>query len=50
MRCTGQTGFAPVAIGQPTEVAEYARPAALAPVTRAALLRCLDTPEVRAMR
>ena len=50
MRCTGQTGFAPVAIGRPVEVAEYVKPAVVAPMTREALLRCLDTPEVRVLR
>jgi L-ascorbate metabolism protein UlaG (beta-lactamase superfamily) len=50
MRCTGQTGFAPVAIGQPTEVPVYVKPTATAPVTREALLHCLDTPAVRALR
>jgi len=50
MRCTGQTGFAPVAIGRPTEVAGYVKPAAVTPMTRAALLQCLDTPTVRAFR
>ncbi len=50
MRCTGQTGFAPVAIGRPVEVVEYVKPAAVAPMPRAALLKCLDTPTVRALR
>jgi L-ascorbate metabolism protein UlaG (beta-lactamase superfamily) len=50
MRCTGQTGFAPVAIGTATEVAPYAPPSPVAPVDRAALLRCLDTPAVHALR
>ncbi len=50
MRCTGQTGFAPVAIGRTTEVAGYVKPAAVTPMSRAALLKCLDTPQVRALR
>ena len=50
MRCTGQTGFAPVAIGRPVEVAGYAKPLASTPMARKALLKCLDTPEVRALR
>ena len=50
MRCTGETGFAPVAIGRPVEVGAYVKPAATAPMARKALLRCLDTPDVRTMR
>ena len=50
LRCTGQTGFAPVPIGRPTEVASYTKPAAGTPMPRAALLKCLDMPEVRALR
>ena len=50
MRCTGQTGFEPVAIGRPTEVAGYVKPVTVTPMARAALLRCLDTPQVRALR
>ena len=50
MRCTGQTGFAPVAIGVPTEVPAYAKPVATAAMDRDALLRCLDTPAVKALR
>ncbi|WP_380783706.1 MBL fold metallo-hydrolase [Sphingomonas sp. R86520] len=50
MRCTGQSGFAPIAIGQPADVAAYAKPTAVAPMPREALLHCLDTPQVRAMR
>ncbi|WP_174291339.1 MBL fold metallo-hydrolase [Sphingomonas bacterium] len=49
MACTGQTGFAPVPIGVPTEIAPYAAPAPVTPVSRDALLKCLDTPAVRAM-
>jgi len=50
MRCTGQTGFEPVAIGRPTEVARYVKPGTVTPMARAALLQCLDTPTVRAFR
>ena len=50
LRCMGQTGFAPVAIGRPSEIAQYAKPATVTPMAREALLRCLDTPQVRALR
>ncbi len=50
MRCTGQRGFDPAAIGKPTEIPAYARPAPLAPMTRDQLLHCLDTPTVHALR
>ncbi|MDQ0839513.1 MBL fold metallo-hydrolase [Sphingomonas faeni] len=50
MRCTGQNGFAPVAIGRPMEIAGYVKPAAVTPMARAALLKCLDTPTVQALR
>jgi L-ascorbate metabolism protein UlaG (beta-lactamase superfamily) len=50
MACTGQSGFTPEPIGVPFDVAPYAVPKAAPPVTRAALLHCLDTPAVRAMR
>ncbi|URW75182.1 MBL fold metallo-hydrolase [Sphingomonas donggukensis] len=50
MRCTGQSGFAPVAIGVPQVVAPYAAPAAAPPLTREALVACLDTPAVRALQ
>ena len=50
VRCTGQTGFAPVAIGHPTDIPAYVAPAPVAPMTRDALLKCLDTPAVRALR
>ncbi len=50
MRCSGQSGFAPVAIGVPTEVAVYTAATKVAAVNRDMLLRCLDTPAVRALR
>ena len=50
MACTKQTGFDPVAIGVPTEIAPYIVPARTAPLPRDALLACLDTPAVHAMR
>ncbi len=49
MACTGQTGFDPVAIGQPVDIAPYAAPAPVAAIPRARLLQCLDTPAVRAL-
>ena len=48
--CTGQRGFDAVPIGVPQAVPPYARPTPVAPMTRDALLKCLDTPEVRALR
>ena len=48
--CTGQMGFEPVAIGVPTDIAPYAAPAPVAAMPRDALLKCLDRPEVRALR
>ena len=48
--CTGQKGFEPVAIGVPTEVGLYARPAATGQMGREALSACLDTATVRALR
>ncbi len=50
LRCTGQTGFAPARIGHPVEVPAYRPPAATAPLSRDALLACLDTPAVKALR
>ncbi|WP_375426984.1 MBL fold metallo-hydrolase [uncultured Sphingomonas sp.] len=50
MRATGQTGFAPVAIGRPFTVPPLGRRAPVAPVPRAELLRRLSTPAVEAMR
>jgi len=49
-RCAGLNGFAPVAVGVPTVIAPYAPPRPAARVPRAMLLRCLDTPDVRALR
>lgn len=57
MACTRQAGrFDSVPIGQPQAIAPYAAPAnpapapAPAPMSRAALLGCLDTPAVQALR
>jgi L-ascorbate metabolism protein UlaG (beta-lactamase superfamily) len=52
MRCAGLDPklFAPVAIGATVEVPPYAPPPAAPPIDRAALLKCLDTPAVRALR
>lgn len=49
-QCAGLSGFGTVALGQPTTVARYAVPPARAAVSRAAVVRCLDTPAVRALR
>ena len=50
MRCTGGTGFDAAAIGVPFEVAPYAPPQAGKPMERDAMLACMDTPEVKALR
>jgi L-ascorbate metabolism protein UlaG (beta-lactamase superfamily) len=50
MRCSGQRGFDAVAIGRPVDIPPYAKPVAGPPVSDDALLRCLDTPAVRALR
>jgi L-ascorbate metabolism protein UlaG (beta-lactamase superfamily) len=52
MRCAGldPTRFAPVAIGAQVSIPAYAPPAATPPIDRTALLQCLDTPAVRALR
>jgi len=54
MACTGQGGrFDTVKLGQPNAIARYASPAGTqgtARISRAALLDCLDTPDVREMR
>ena len=47
--CTGQRGFDAVPMGIPQAVPPYAPPRPVAPMTRDALLKCLDTPEVRAL-
>jgi len=51
MRCAGldRARFAPVAIGAQVSVPAYAPPPAVPAVDRNALLRCLDTPAVRAL-
>ena len=48
LACTGQTGFAPVQIGRPQDIAPYRPPAR--PRSPAAVTACLDTPAVRALR
>jgi L-ascorbate metabolism protein UlaG (beta-lactamase superfamily) len=48
--CTGQKGFEPVAIGVPTSIAPYAAFTPPPTMSRDALLRCLDTPAVHALR
>ncbi|MBW6523048.1 MBL fold metallo-hydrolase [Sphingomonas sp. RHCKR47] len=50
MKCTGGAGFAGVPIGRPQEIAPARAPGQATPMTRAAMLRCLDTPAVRALR
>ena len=49
MACTGQHGFDPVAIGQPVEIAAYSPPVPVTRMPRDVLMRCLDTPAVRAL-
>ncbi len=46
-KCAGLAGFGTVALGQPTVVAPYARPARHRAVPRADVVRCLDTDAVR---
>ena len=48
--CTGQRGFDAVPIGVPQSIAPYAAPAAVPPTARDALLKCLDTPAVHALK
>lgn len=50
MRCTGGSGFDAARIGVPFEVPVYAPPRAGRPMTREAMLRCMDTPAVKALR
>lgn len=48
--CTGQSGFAAVPIGTSVEVPAYAPPPARPATARGALVHCLDTPAVAALR
>lgn len=50
MRCSGGDGFTAETIGVPFEVAPYATPRRGKPMARDSMLRCLDTPEVKALR
>ena len=50
LRCTGQTGFAPVRIGRPVDVPPIAPRRAVPPQSPTQVAACLDTPAVRAMR
>ncbi|TKD52818.1 MBL fold metallo-hydrolase [Sphingomonas baiyangensis] len=50
LACTGQTGFGTVEIAGQVEVPAYVSPRAMQPIDREALLACLDTPKVRALR
>lgn len=49
-RCTGQRGFGTEPIGRTVEVPAYAAPPARRAMSRDALLKCLDTPAVKALR
>jgi len=49
-RCAGGSGFDTVPIGRTVEVPAYAAPPPRPAMSRADLLRCLDTPAVRALR
>ena len=50
MRCTGGTGFNAARIGVPFEVPPYAKPQTGKPLKRDAMLACMDTPAVKALR
>jgi hypothetical protein len=55
MACSKQAGdavrtFAPAQIGRPVEIASLVAAGTPPVVTRDAVVRCLDTPEVRALR
>ncbi|MCP3734794.1 MBL fold metallo-hydrolase [Sphingomonas sp. RP10(2022)] len=49
MRCTGGSGFTAERIGVPFDVPPYAVPVAGKPMAQADMLRCLDTPAVKAL-
>lgn len=50
MRCTGGSGFTAEGLGKPFEVPVYAPPQTGRAMPPADMMRCLDTPEVRALR
>jgi L-ascorbate metabolism protein UlaG (beta-lactamase superfamily) len=50
MRCTGGSGFTAQRLGVPFEVAPYAKPATGKAMTPPEMMRCLDTPAVKALR
>ena len=50
MRCTGARGFEAAGIGMPVDVPPARAIPAPHPMSLAAMLRCLDTPAVRALR
>lgn len=50
MRCTGGNGFDAVTLGSPQEIAPASPMPAAAMMKRDTVLRCLDTPAVRALR
>ncbi len=49
-RCTGQRGFGTQPIGRTVEVPAYVAPPSRPTLSRVDLLRCLDTPAVKALR
>jgi len=49
-RCTGQRGFGTEPIGRTVDVPAYVAPTRRPAMARAALLQCLDTPAVKALR
>ena len=50
MRCTGGSGFTAEALGKPFDVPVYTAPQTGRAMQSADMMRCLDTPEVRALR
>lgn len=49
-RCVGASGFGTIAIGRTVEVPGYVAPPSRPAMPRTALLHCLDTPKVAALR
>jgi L-ascorbate metabolism protein UlaG (beta-lactamase superfamily) len=50
MRCTGGSGFTAEGLGKPFDVPVYTAPQTGRAMQSADMMRCLDTPEVRALR
>lgn len=50
MRCIGGDSFTPARFGVGEEIAPAGAPRAGAPMAREAMMRCLDTPEVKALQ